>query len=680
MPRPEEQWMSSPDLQAGEAESWTETPACAPRIAVLIPCYNEEVAIPRVVAAFRSALPEAVVYVYDNNSRDRTREAAAAAGAVVRREAQQGKGHVVRRMLADIEADVYVLVDGDDTYDASDAPTMIRMLLEDRLDMVTGVRVTDAQGAYRAGHRLGNRVLTGVVRFIFGNRITDMLSGYRVFSRRFAKSFPAMASGFETETEFTVHALELRMPVDELRTQYRERPAGSESRLPHPERDRLAGAPGTAAGLLRLRRAAAGAGLHRARGAAGADLAGDRPGSTLADGGALDRPDAALLPLARMRDDPGHGHAGADGGEAPRLPVDSGAGLPAAAKVSGMVAEITRIVPGAEHIAGARAPARPVDADVIILAMDRPEETIAAIASARAQTGLAKHIWITDQGSRPDALARIAEAVRDAPDVTLMRLERNHGVAGGRNRATALGSARVVFALDNDAEFATRDTLARAVAALDAEPDVGAIACRILIHSTGEDDLSSWGYPLSLLPRAGESFDAATFVGAGHALRRSDFEAAGGYDDVLFFTWEEFDLALRLINMGRRIEYRGDIAVLHKVSPEHRFGWNGTRWHHFVRNRLYVALKHGAHPAALLPRFLAYQVRGARNGVLAQGLRAGPAALSMARRFRPPPGTAHLYGATPAARAYLARTDAAHRGGPLKRLRGEVLGLLPASR
>lgn len=203
----------------------------APRIAVLIPCYNEEVAIPRVVGAFRSALPEANVYVYDNNSRDRTREAAQAAGAVVRRETQQGKGHVVRRMLADIEADVYVLVDGDDTYDAAAAPEMIRLLLEERLDMVTGVRVTDAAGAYRPGHRLGNAVLTGMVRRIFGDRISDMLSGYRVFSRRFAKSFPAMATGFETETEFTVHALELRMPVGELPTEYRERPPGSHSKL-----------------------------------------------------------------------------------------------------------------------------------------------------------------------------------------------------------------------------------------------------------------------------------------------------------------------------------------------------------------------------------------------------------------------------------------------------------------
>ena len=202
-----------------------------PRIAVLVPCYNEEVAVPRVVAAFRAALPHATVYVYDNNSRDRTREAALAAGAVVRTEPLQGKGHVVRRMFADIEADAYLLVDGDDTYDASAAPEMLRLLFEERLDMVTGARVSDATEAYRPGHRFGNAMLTGMVRLIFGNRITDMLSGYRAFSRRFVKSFPALAEGFETETEFTVHALELMLPVGEVETAYKERPAGSASKL-----------------------------------------------------------------------------------------------------------------------------------------------------------------------------------------------------------------------------------------------------------------------------------------------------------------------------------------------------------------------------------------------------------------------------------------------------------------
>jgi glycosyltransferase involved in cell wall biosynthesis len=202
-----------------------------PRIAVLIPCYNEEVAIPRVVAAFRQALPEAEILVYDNNSKDRTVAVAREAGATVRRETLQGKGNVVRRMFADVEADVYVLVDGDDTYDAAAAPEMVRMLLDERLDMVTGVRVTDIQAAYRPGHRFGNLMLTGMVRVVFGDRISDMLSGYRAFSRRFVKSFPALAEGFETETEFTVHALELKMPVGEVRTAYKDRPPGSASKL-----------------------------------------------------------------------------------------------------------------------------------------------------------------------------------------------------------------------------------------------------------------------------------------------------------------------------------------------------------------------------------------------------------------------------------------------------------------
>ena len=201
------------------------------RVAVLVPCHNEVVAIPKVVADFRAALPEAVIYVYDNNSTDGTVAAALAAGAVVRRETLQGKGHVVRRMFADVEADIYVLVDGDDTYDATVAPAMVRRLLEDGLDMVIGTRVTDIEAAYSPGHRLGNRLLTGMVAAIFGNRVTDMLSGYRVFSRRFVKSFPALATGFETETEFTVHALELRMAMGEVRTAYRDRPAGSASKL-----------------------------------------------------------------------------------------------------------------------------------------------------------------------------------------------------------------------------------------------------------------------------------------------------------------------------------------------------------------------------------------------------------------------------------------------------------------
>lgn len=201
------------------------------RLAVLVPCYNEEKAIGQVVHDFRAVLPQATIYVYDNNSRDQTMAMASAAGAVVRREPLQGKGNVVRRMFSDVEADIYVLVDGDATYDAASAPKMIQMLLDGPLDMVNGARVTDIKAAYRPGHRLGNVMLTTMVALIFGDRFKDMLSGYRIFSRRFVKSFPALTAGFETETELTVHALELHMPIDEVKTAYRDRPVGSVSKL-----------------------------------------------------------------------------------------------------------------------------------------------------------------------------------------------------------------------------------------------------------------------------------------------------------------------------------------------------------------------------------------------------------------------------------------------------------------
>ena len=201
------------------------------QIAVLLPCYNEEAAIAEVVKAFRAALPGAVVYVYDNNSTDRTIDIAQAAGAMVRREAHQGKGYVVRRMFADVDADIYVLADGDGTYDAPSARTMIARLVEERLDMVVGARVDREEAAYRRGHRTGNRLLSGFVTHIFGQSFSDMLSGYRVFSRRFVKSFPVLSGGFEIETELTIHALELELPVAEVNTPYYARREGSASKL-----------------------------------------------------------------------------------------------------------------------------------------------------------------------------------------------------------------------------------------------------------------------------------------------------------------------------------------------------------------------------------------------------------------------------------------------------------------
>jgi len=217
--------MSSNDLAAGSIA------ASSYDVAVLVPCYNEERAIAKVVSDFRAALPSATIYVYDNNSTDDTAAAAKKAGAVVRRETHQGKGHVVRRMFNDIEADVYVLVDGDATYDAPSAPAMIEKLVEDRLDMVVASRVDREDAAYRSGHRTGNRLLTGFVAHIFGRAFSDILSGYRIFSRRFVKSFPILSGGFEIETELTVHALELELPVGEVATPYYSRPLGSASKL-----------------------------------------------------------------------------------------------------------------------------------------------------------------------------------------------------------------------------------------------------------------------------------------------------------------------------------------------------------------------------------------------------------------------------------------------------------------
>lgn len=201
------------------------------KIAVLLPCYNEETAIVQTVAGFRAALSDATIYVYDNNSSDRTVEVATAAGAVVRTERMQGKGNVVRRMFADIDADIYVMADGDATYEAAAAPALIARLVGEQLDMVVGARKSEIDVAYRRGHRLGNKMLTGMLTQVFGRSFTDILSGYRVFSRRFVKSFPVLSAGFEIETEISVHALELKMPTAEVVTAYAARPEGSVSKL-----------------------------------------------------------------------------------------------------------------------------------------------------------------------------------------------------------------------------------------------------------------------------------------------------------------------------------------------------------------------------------------------------------------------------------------------------------------
>jgi len=314
-----------------------------------------------------------------------------------------------------------------------------------------------------------------------------------------------------------------------------------------------------------------------------------------------------------------------------------------------------------------------MDADILILALDRVEDTLAAIASALDQVGVRRRVIVLDQGSRPENFARLEAFVAGRQDAVLARSPGNLGVAGGRNMAAALGSGRVIVGLDNDAVFDGPDCVARAVAALTDEPGLAVLGFRIVVDATGADDLSSWGYPAALRARSGEAFEACTFVGAGHAIRRSAWEQVGGYDSALFFCWEEFDFALGALSRGWRIRYRGDIVVRHKVNPEGRFNWAERRWFHFVRNRLYVGRKHGAGWWALGVRWLAYLARGGRNGLVRPSLRALPAALRMMRDVRPA-------GLSGTARAYLRRHDAAYRGSLLRRVRHEMLAPLPGSR
>jgi GT2 family glycosyltransferase len=324
--------------------------------------------------------------------------------------------------------------------------------------------------------------------------------------------------------------------------------------------------------------------------------------------------------------------------------------------------------PAIRHIAGAATPpSGRYDADIVILALDRAAETLAAIASAIAQRGVSRHVFILDQGSRTDTLALLAEAVAGRSDATLVSAGSNLGVAAGRNAVSALGHGRIIVALDNDATFGADDTVAGMAAALADDPSLAAIGCRILVDADGTDDLTSWGYPRSLLARAEESWDAATFVGAGHAIRRAAWDDAGGYDPALFFCWEEFDFCLRAIANGWRIRYRGDLTIRHKVSPEQRVGWSDRRWFYFVRNRLYIGRKSGSGWFGLLPHLAAYSLRGLRHRRFGQTVRAFAAARALAPLG---PGLS----LAPAARAYLQRADRMHRHTWLRQAIDELRG------
>lgn len=317
-----------------------------------------------------------------------------------------------------------------------------------------------------------------------------------------------------------------------------------------------------------------------------------------------------------------------------------------------------------------------LEVDIIILAFNRVDETIDAIASALAQEGIAKRVLVLDQGSNPDQRDKLKAFCAGKP-VHLEIGRENLGVAGGRNRVTSLGQAPYIIALDNDAEFMDSFTAKRAVDYLKANPGLAAIGFQILNYTTREIDESSWGYPSAIRHRWNEEFDTTKFIGAGHAIVRKHFEAAGAYDDRLFFCWEEFDLCYRFINMGFKIRYVPSIKILHKVSPEKRVAWDGGRYYYLVRNRLYIFEKYGTPLPVTLTFALGYLVKGAANGVLGQVPRAIADALKLAQRFRRETADRRLYRLSAAARSYIDEHDTKLRGSLLRRLKGELLGRLP---
>jgi GT2 family glycosyltransferase len=311
--------------------------------------------------------------------------------------------------------------------------------------------------------------------------------------------------------------------------------------------------------------------------------------------------------------------------------------------------------------------------DVIILSWNRVDDTIAAIASAADQVGVDQHILIVDQGSQPENLAKLEAFLRDVPTARLMKLTKNSGVPGGRNLAASMGTAPYIVALDSDAIFADRYALARAASHLDANPQLCAIGFRILNYFTGQIDWSCWDYPTAFSPE--QPFPTTRFVGAGHAIRRSTFEAVGAYDADLVFCGEELDLCYRMINTGQRMEYVPSVCVLHKVSQEHRVFWSKGRFFQTVRNNLYTLYKFGTPAPRIIVAAVAFLLRGIRNGIGAETLRAMLASLQMCRAFRSSPADKHIYRLSPETWNYIRTCEPTRHEPWLVKLRRQFIPL-----
>ncbi|MFA9441836.1 glycosyltransferase family 2 protein [Uliginosibacterium sp. sgz301328] len=316
-----------------------------------------------------------------------------------------------------------------------------------------------------------------------------------------------------------------------------------------------------------------------------------------------------------------------------------------------------------------------VQVDVIVLSWNRVDDTIAAIASAHEQVGVEHRILIVDQGSEPDNLARLEAFLADKPRAVLRKLGRNLGVAGGRNAATAMGDAPYVVALDSDAEFSDPHQLARAVEVMDRDHRLAAIGFRIDNFFTGSNDDTSWDYP-GPGNRPEARFSTTRFIGAGHCIRRSAFESVGGYDERLFFCCEEIDLAYRMINLGMRIDYVPDVAIRHKVSPEHRVFWGKGRYFYTVRNSLYSKYKYGAPLGKLALAACAYVMKGFSNGIAWEAVRGIRAAIPMCRAFaRDPEPVRRAYRLNSAAMSYIEAREPWRNDGMVQKLQRQLIRL-----